>query len=58
MASKHKTHLDKDQVKNDRLLLLKERYKKLILEPRKEIETEIDRDLREEGTFEETDDSD
>ncbi len=31
-----------------RLAFLKERYKKLILEPRKEIEYEIDKDLKEE----------
>ncbi len=31
-----------------RLAFLKERYKKLILEPRKEIESEIDKDLKEE----------
>ena len=35
-----------------RLAFLKERYKKLILEPRKEIESEIDKDLREEENIE------
>ena len=32
-----------------RLAFLKERYKKLILEPRKEIESEIEKDLKEES---------
>lgn len=31
-----------------RLALIKERYRKLVLEPRKEIEFELDRDLEEE----------
>lgn len=37
--------------KKERLALIKERYKKLILEPRKEIESEIERDSREEEIF-------
>ncbi len=36
--------------KQEKLALIKERYQKLILEPRKEIESEIDRDLKEDGT--------
>lgn len=34
----------------ERLAFIKERYKKLILEPRKEIEFEIERDLIEEDS--------
>ena len=36
----------------ERLTFLKERYKKLILEPRKEIESEIEKDLIEEESIE------
>ncbi len=38
--------------KVQRLALIKARYRKLILEPKKEIEFEIERDLQEEGSFE------
>ncbi len=34
--------------KLERLALIKERYRKLVLEPRKEIEFELDKDLEEE----------
>ncbi len=36
----------------ERLAFLKERYKKIILEPRKEIESEIEKDLKEEESVE------
>ncbi len=48
MASKLKVHLKKSQNIAERLAFLKKRYKKLILEPRKEIESEIEKDLNEE----------
>ncbi len=35
--------------KLERLALIKERYKKLVLEPRKEIEFELDKDLKEDA---------
>jgi hypothetical protein len=37
--------------KLERLALIKERYRKLVLEPRKEIEFELDKDLEEEEDF-------
>ena len=37
--------------KLERLALIKERYRKLVLEPRKEIEFELDKDLEEEESF-------
>ncbi len=40
--------------KMERLALIKERYRKLILEPRKEIESEIERDLKEEENFDDS----
>ncbi len=39
-----KVHINENYKKEERLTLLKERYKKLILEPRKEIESEIEKD--------------
>ena len=48
MTSKLKVHLKKSKNIAERLAFLKERYKKLILEPRKEIESEIEKDLKEE----------
>ncbi len=45
MASNLKIHINENYSKAERLAFLKERYKKLILEPRKEIESEIDKDL-------------
>ena len=45
MASNLKIHVNENYNKTERLAFLKERYKKLILEPRKEIESEIDKDL-------------
>ncbi len=37
------------QKKLERLALIKERYKKLVLEPRREIEFELEKDLQEEN---------
>lgn len=37
------------QKKLERLALIKERYKKLVLEPRREIEFELEKDLLEEN---------
>ena len=48
MVSNFRVHINKSYKKMKRLAFLKERYKKLILEPRKEIESEIDKDLKEE----------
>ena len=48
MVSNFRIHINKSHKKMKRLAFLKERYKKLILEPRKEIESEIDKDLKEE----------
>jgi hypothetical protein len=39
----------------EKLALIKERYKRLILEPRKEIESEIEQDLKEEESFNDSD---
>lgn len=41
--------LKRDQMKARRLVMIRERYRKLILEPRREVELEIfgDRDLEE-----------
>ena len=41
MTSKLKVHLKKSSNIAERLAFLKERYKKLILEPRKEIEKDL-----------------
>ncbi len=51
MTSKLKIHLKKSKNIAERLTFLKERYKKLILEPRKEIESEIQKDLNEEDSI-------
>ncbi len=51
MASKLKVHLKNSKSIAERLSFLKERYKKLILEPRKEIESEIEKDLNEEDSI-------
>lgn len=40
-----------NKLKLERLALIKERYRKLVLEPRKEIEFELDKDLEEEENF-------
>ncbi len=45
MATNLKVHINENYKKEERLTLLKERYKKLILEPRKEIESEIEKDV-------------
>ncbi len=45
------TTVKRGNKKIERLALIKERYKKLILGPRKEIESEIERDMSEEATF-------
>ncbi len=44
MATNLKVHINENYKKEETLTLLKERYKKLILEPRKEIESEIEKD--------------
>ncbi len=51
MASKLKVHFKKKHNIAERLTFLKERYRKLILEPRKEIESEIEKDLNEEDSI-------
>jgi hypothetical protein len=51
VTSKLKVHLKKNHNIAERLAFLKERYKKLILEPRKEIESEIEKDLNEEDSI-------
>ncbi len=48
MASNLKVLFKQNCNKTERLAFLKERYKKLILEPIKEIESEIEKDLNEE----------
>ncbi len=50
MVSRLKVHLKKSSSITERLEFLKERYKKLILEPRKEIESEIEKDLNEDDS--------
>lgn len=52
MVSNLRIHLNKSYKKMKRLAFLKERYRKLILEPRKEIESEIEKDLIEEESIE------
>lgn len=49
MASNLKVNSKKNYNKTERLAFLKERYRKLILEPRKEIESEIEKDLEEDS---------
>ncbi len=44
MASNLKVHFKKNYDKTEKFTFLKKRYKKLILEPRKEIESEIEKD--------------
>ncbi len=51
MGSNSKVHFEKNYDKTERLAFLKKRYKKLILEPRKEIESEIEKDLNEEDSI-------
>ncbi len=51
MDSNLKVHFKKNYKKTERLAFLKKRYKKLILEPRKEIESEIEKDLNEEDSI-------
>lgn len=47
------TTIDHNRKKMERLAFIKERYRKLILEPRREIEFEIEKDLDYESDFEE-----
>ena len=54
MVSNFRVHVNKNYKKMERLSFLKERYKKLILEPRKEIEFEIEKDLKEEESIEDS----
>ncbi|MGR3303213.1 MAG: hypothetical protein ACUZ8I_12000 [Candidatus Scalindua sp.] len=54
MVSNFRVHINRSYKKTKRLAFLKERYKKLILEPRKEIESEIEKDLKEEESVEST----
>ena len=51
MASNLKVHFKKNYNKTERLAFLKKRYKKLILAPRKEIESEIEKDLNEDDSI-------
>jgi len=51
VASKLKVSLKKSNKIAERLAFLKKRYKKLILEPRKEIESEIEKDFNEEDSI-------
>ena len=46
-----KVSLKKSTKISERLAFLKKRYKKLILEPRKEIESEIEKDFNEEDSM-------
>ena len=46
------TTVDHHRKKRERLAFIKERYRKLILEPRREIEFEIEKDLDYDGDFE------
>lgn len=47
------TTIDHNRKKMERLAFIKERYRKLILEPRREIEFEIEKDLDYDSDFEE-----
>lgn len=49
MLTLTKTKGTNGRKKLERLALIKERYKKLVLEPRKEIEFELEKDLEEES---------
>jgi len=51
MASNLKVHFKKNYDRMERLIFLKKRYKKLILEPKKEIESEIEKDSNEEDSI-------
>ena len=51
MVSSFNIAVNGNHRKMEKLALIKERYRKLILEPRKEIESEIERDLKEEEKF-------
>jgi hypothetical protein len=51
MASNLKVHFKNNYDRIKRLTFLKERYKKLILEPKREIESEIEKDLNEEESI-------
>ena len=51
MASNLKVHFKKNYNKTERLAFLIKRYKKLILGPRKEIESEIEKDLNEDDSI-------
>ncbi len=46
------TTIDHNRKKMERLAFIKERYRKLILEPRREIEFEIEKDLDYDSDFE------
>ncbi|HLG31008.1 MAG TPA: hypothetical protein VI387_12430 [Candidatus Brocadiales bacterium] len=46
------TTIDHNRKKMERLAFIKERYRKLILEPRREIEFEIEKDLDYNSDFE------
>lgn len=50
MLTLTKTKGTNGRKKLERLALIKERYKKLVLEPRKEIEFELEKDLEEESS--------
>ncbi len=56
MISDFKVHIERKRTKSkekmQRLYFIKQRYEKLILRPKKEIEFEIDSDLREERNYE------
>jgi hypothetical protein len=54
MVSSFNIAINGNHRKMEKLALIKERYRKLILEPRKEIESEIDRDLKEEENFDDS----
>ena len=51
MSSSLKIHFTKNYNKTEKLAFLRKRYKKLILDPRKEIKTEIEKDLNEEDNI-------
>ena len=55
MVSNFNTQVAGNYKKMEKLALIKERHKKLILEPRKEIESEIEQDLKEEESFNDSD---
>jgi hypothetical protein len=55
MVSNFNTQVTRNHKKMEKLALIKERYKRLILEPRKEIESEIEQDLKEEESFNDSD---